>query len=93
MGVQRVEHFAVEWSLTHRPKAPIPQHKGTTRVSPVRLCDPVDYTGHGILQARMLEGELFPSPRDLPNPGIEPRSPALQADALPAEPQGKPTIG
>ena len=32
----------------------------------------------------------FPSPGDLPNPGIEPRSPALQADSLPAEPQGKP---
>ena len=32
----------------------------------------------------------FPSPRDLPNPGIEPRSPALQADSLPSEPQGKP---
>ena len=30
----------------------------------------------------------FPSPGDLPNPGIEPRSPALQADSLPAEPQG-----
>ena len=32
----------------------------------------------------------FPSPGDLPNPGIKPRSPALQADPLPAEPQGKP---
>ena len=32
----------------------------------------------------------FPSPRDLPNRGIEPRFPALQADSLPAEPQGKP---
>ena len=31
-------------------------------------------------------GEPFPSPGDLPNPGIEPRSPALQADSLPAEP-------
>ena len=30
------------------------------------------------------------SPRDLPNPGIKLRSPALQADSLPAEPQGKP---
>ena len=28
--------------------------------------------------------------RDLPNPGIEPRSPALQVDSLPAEPPGKP---
>ena len=35
-------------------------------------------------------GSPFPSPGDLPNPGNEPRSPALQADYLPAEPQGKP---
>ena len=35
-------------------------------------------------------GQPFPSPGDLPNPGIEPRSPALQVDALPAEPPGKP---
>ena len=35
-------------------------------------------------------GQPFPSPGDLSNPGIEPRSPALQADSLPAEPQGKP---
>ena len=33
----------------------------------------------------------FPPPGDLPNPGIEPRCPALQADALPSEPPGKPT--
>ena len=33
-------------------------------------------------------GKLFPSPRDLPNPEIEPRSPALQVDSLPAETQG-----
>ena len=35
-------------------------------------------------------GLPFPSPGDLPNPGIEPRSPALQADALPSKPPGKP---
>ena len=34
-------------------------------------------------------GLPFPSPGDLPNPGIEPRSPALPADALPPEPPGK----
>ena len=34
----------------------------------------------------------FPSPWDLPDPGIEPGSPALQADALPSEPPGKPSI-
>ena len=49
------------------------------------LCDPMDC---GILQARTLEP--LPSPGDLPNPGIKPRSPTLQADSLPAEPQGKP---
>ena len=32
----------------------------------------------------------FPSPGDLSNPGIEPKSPALQADSLPSEPPGKP---
>ena len=36
-------------------------------------------------------GVPFPSPRDLPDPGIEPRSPALQADTLPSEPPGKPS--
>ena len=34
-------------------------------------------------------GLPFPSPGDLPNPGIEPGSPTLQADALPSEPPGK----
>ena len=34
----------------------------------------------------------FPSPGDLSNPGIEPESPAVQADALPSEPLGKPTM-
>ena len=35
-------------------------------------------------------GYLFPSPGDLTNPGIEPRSPTLQAHSLPAELPGKP---
>ena len=35
-------------------------------------------------------GSPFPSPGDLSDLGIEPRSPALQADFLPTEPQGKP---
>ena len=32
----------------------------------------------------------FPSPGDLPDPGIKPRSPTLWADSLPTEPPGKP---
>ena len=35
-------------------------------------------------------GLPFPSPGDLPHPGIKPRSPVLQEDALPSEPPGKP---
>ena len=62
------------------------------------VCDPVDcslpdFSVHGILQARILEliMELpFPSPGDLPHPGIKPGSPALEADALTSEPPGKP---
>ena len=50
----------------------------------------MDYTVHRIFQARILEWEPFPSPGDLLNPGIEPRSPTLQADFLPAEPPGEP---
>ena len=37
-------------------------------------------------------GLPLPSPKDLPNPGIEPGSPALQADASPSEPPGKPLL-
>ena len=38
-------------------------------------------------------GLPFPSPGDLPTPGIKPGSPALQADASPSEPPGKPLLG
>ena len=38
-------------------------------------------------------GQPFPSSGDLPKPGMEPRSPALQAESWPVEPQGKPTAG
>ena len=46
---------------------------------------------HGILQARTLEWVAISFSRDLPDPGIEPGSPALQADSLPAELGGKPS--
>ena len=35
-------------------------------------------------------GLPFPSPEDLPDPGLKPWSPTLQADALPSEPPGEP---
>ena len=51
------------------------------------LCDPMDCSlpgspVHRVLQAGILEWVAFPSPGDLPDPGIKPRSPALQADSL-----------
>ena len=50
------------------------------------LCDSMDYTVHGILQARILEWVAFPFSRG----SLQLRSPTLQADSLPPEPQGKP---
>ena len=44
----------------------------------------------GFSRQEYWSGLPFLSPGDLPNPGIEPRSPALQADVLTSEPPGKP---
>ena len=44
----------------------------------------------GFSRQEYQSGLPFPSPGDLPNPGIKPRSPAPQADSLPSEPPGKP---
>ena len=62
------------------------------------LCGPMDCSlsgssVHGIFQAKCWSGLPFPSPGDLPDPGIEPRSPTLQADTLPSEPPGKQNAG
>ena len=54
------------------------------------LCDPMYYTVHGILQAKILEWVAFPFSGGSFQPGTELRSPTLQADSLPADPQGKP---
>ena len=48
------------------------------------LYDPMEFS-----RPEYWSGLLFPSPGDLPNPGIKPRSPALQVDSLPAESPGK----
>ena len=44
----------------------------------------------GFSRQEYCRGLPFPSPRDLPDSGIKHRSPTLQADSLPSEPQGKP---
>ena len=55
------------------------------------LCNPMDLSMEFSRQ-EYWSGLPFPSPRDLPNPGIELGSPALQADSLPTEPPGKPSV-
>ena len=47
----------------------------------------------GFSRQEYWSGLPFPSPGDLPNPGIKPGSPALQADALTSELPGKPNNG
>ena len=57
------------------------------------LCDPVNYQASlsmGFPRQEYWSGLPFPSPGNLPDPGIEPRSPALQADTLTSQPPGKP---
>ena len=46
----------------------------------------------GVSRQEYWSGLPFPSPGDLPDPGIEPRSPTLEADALTSEPPGKPIL-
>ena len=52
------------------------------------LCDPMDYTVHGILQARILEWVAFPFSRG--SSQTRDQTQVSQVDFLPAEPQGKP---
>ena len=53
-------------------------------------CSLPGFSVHEILQARLLEWVAISFFKNLPDPRIEPRSPALQADPLPTEPAGKP---
>ena len=66
--------------------------------SRVWLCDPVDCSPSSPLFMEFSKQEYwsglpFPSPGDLPDPGLEPGSPTLQEDSLPTELLGKPSRG
>ena len=61
------------------------------------LCDPMDCSPpgssiHEFSRQENRSGLPFPSPGDLPDPGIEPGSPTLQADTLLSEPPENPTV-
>ena len=55
-------------------------------------CSPAGLSVHGIFHARILEWVAISFSRDLPDPGIEPESPALQVDSLPLNHLGIPAM-
>ena len=77
------------WHRGHRHRSKVKWSEVEVAQSYPTLCDPMNYTVHGILQARTLQWVAFPFSRGSTQPGIEPRSPVLQEDSLPAEPQGE----
>ena len=77
-----------EFSHSYQPS--ISKVKVKVAQSCPTLRDLMSYIVHGILQARILSGQPFPSSGDFPNPEIEPKSPILRVDSSPAEPQAKP---
>ena len=93
---QSVRNRVYRWGTSHLsvpPRQGCSTHACPAAKSHLTLCDPVDCSPPdssvlGILQARILEWVAISC--HLPDPGIEPRSPALQADALTSEPPGKP---
>ena len=66
-------------SIKYKVKVKVAQSRST-------LCDPMNYTVHGILQARILEWVAFPFSRGSSQTQGSNRSPALQVDPLPAKP-------
>ena len=88
IGLCLLESLSTSFIWKHKVKVKVSQ-------SCLTLCNPMDCSPpgssiHGILKARILEWIAVLFSQDLPNPGIEPRSPALQADSLPSEPPGMP---
>ena len=82
----------LEWVAISFSKACM--HANSLQSCPT-LCDSIDCSPPGssvcgILQARILEWVAIPFSKGSSQPGIEPRSPALQADSSPSKPPGKP---
>ena len=83
--------------LTNKETAEAKESESESEVSQscLTLCDPTDGSlpgsgSMGFSRQEYWSGLPFLSPGDLPNPGVEPGSPALQTNALPSEPLGKP---
>ena len=89
----QLTHFAIQQELTLHCKATwvcsvtsvVSNSAQPYGLYPTRLLCP-----WGFFRQDYWSGQPFPSPEDLPNSGIKPRSPRLQADSLPSEAPGKP---
>ena len=85
------------WSILHTPFDPKVKVK-VKSLSRVRVFETQWTVAHqaplsmGFSRQEYWSGLPFPSPGDLPDPGIEPGSPALQADILTSEPPGRPLV-
>ena len=96
----RLTHFSVQQRIARHGKETVCvcvcAHMCSVTQSCPPDCDPTDcsppgYSVHGIFQARILEWvAIFPSPEDLPDPGIKPVSPALAGIFFTTDHQGSP---
>ena len=88
---------SLEWPYSsddQNPFSETDQFSSVQSLSCVRLfATPWTIQSMEISRPEFWSEQSFPSPGDLPNPGIDPRSPALQADSFLSEPPGKPIPG
>ena len=85
---KKAEVLTPPYVLKSESEVRVCPQKSVAQLCPT-LCDPMDLSLE-FSKPEYWSEQPFPSPEDLPNPRIEPRSPALRADSLPTEPQGKP---
>ena len=86
-SLSRVRLFVTPWTVAHQA----PPSMGFSKQEYWSGL-PFLSSSMGFSRQEYWSGLPFPSPGDLPNPGIEPGSPAFQADVLTSEPPGKPSI-
>ena len=92
--IQLNNNTSITQSLIHTHWGQQYNHRKKMNVKGAQSCLTLcDCIVHGILQARTLEWQPFPSPEDLPNPGMwEPRFPTLRADFYQLSHKGSPII-
>ena len=91
-GIEPASPESPIWQVDSLPPCHLGVKVKVAQLCPT-LCDPMEHTVHGILQARILEWVAFPFSRGSSQPRDEPTSPAMQADSLPTSYQESPREG